>query len=388
MLSAFSLLLTVLALPLAQGQYTATDCFLGIASLSGFQYDDISSYGVLYRNDSAYILPQAGIYEGPDDIAEYVQFRSSNSPYISVDVNTGLPSDFELVGVDPFTGVCEIVVAEVLQLVTDTDTAVNASFTGSYLNKLYYNIPENYIQRVHLYFTQEFVDFYIGQVLQSSRTYEFVCKIMQMSCPAVYKANGNLTADACVERMLELPAVSEGGRVDGLDRGCRILHAALATQNPEEHCPHLSFVPFLDPRGRIKCQNSSLLVAADYFEQSDFDFYEAFLSEQTDLPGTGFVVHYAEFDEATMNASNTTSDDSVTVAPMSAAPVTDTPAMTTINPITASPLPPVTQAPTTGGAGEAPITEAPSASSAPLTSRPCFIYGGIVAIVAACVCLV
>jgi hypothetical protein len=304
----------------------ATDCLLGIASLSGFNYDDISSYGVLYRNDSVYALNVAGTYEGPDDIAEYIQFRSTNSPYISVDDNAGLPSAFELIGVDPITGVCEIVATDVFRIVMETAAAVNVSFTTSYLNKLYYNIPENCIQRVHLYFTQEFADFYFGQVLQSTRTYEFVCKTMQISCPAVYEANGNLTLAACVERLLELPVASEGGRLDGLDRGCRILHAALASRNAEGHCAHLSFTPFLDPRGRIKCQNSSLLEAADYFEQADFDFYEAFLSDQTDLPDTGLVVHFAEVDEATSDApavaptSNTSTDAPITIAPMSAAP--------------------------------------------------------------------
>jgi hypothetical protein len=371
-------LLIVIALPLAaQGQYTATDCLLGIASLSGYSYDDISSYGVLYRNDSIYVLSQAGIYEGPDDIAEYIQFRSTNSPYISVDDNAGLPSAFELVGVDPITGVCEIVATEVFRIVTDSETAVNASFTTSYLNKLFFNIPENYIQRVNLYFPPEFVDFYIGQVLQSSRTYEFVCTTMQNNCPAVYEANGNLTLDSCVERLLELPVVSEGGRVDGLDRGCRILHAALASQNPEGHCAHLSFIPFLDPRGRIKCQNSSLLEATDYFEQSDLDFYTAFLNDQTDLPDIGFIVHFAELDEGPSDVpvaaptSSTSTEAPVTVAPMSAAPVRT---ISTLLP--ASPSPTVTQSPS--GEGEGPATKAPTESAAPTSAC---LLGGLATIV-------
>lgn len=48
------------------------------------------------------------------------------------------------------------------------------------------------------------------------------------------------------------------------------LHAAFAETNPNNHCPHVSLIPFADP-GQIKCQTSANIAVEDLFTEADFD---------------------------------------------------------------------------------------------------------------------
>lgn len=42
--------------------------------------------------------------------------------------------------------------------------------------------------------------------------------------------------------------------LDGMSKGCRILHSGFVAKGNSDHCPHLSFVPIPDKNNQLKCQ--------------------------------------------------------------------------------------------------------------------------------------
>jgi hypothetical protein len=289
---ALSLLVLSSSTPGGQAQFTDIQCLAALPLLD-IDYSEIASYSIVYNEDSVYSLRETGQYKGPDDIAEYVQFRALSSPYID-QVQDGLGGKNEFLGVDPVTGICELRSASVLRNWLSPANAINASYTTSFLLKFQYNITSGFANRANLYFTPEFISFFFGESLQTRNSMRTVCEIIENKCPDIHAANGNLTTAACIDRMFALPSLSPGNRADGLDRGCRVLHSTFVNVNPTDHCAHLAFEPIPDPKGRIKCQESAEIEVEDLFEQADLDWYVDFLNEM-DLPETGFVVHFAEF---------------------------------------------------------------------------------------------
>jgi hypothetical protein len=304
-------------IPGGRAQFTDVQCLAALPLLE-IDYADIESFKIAYNEDSVYTLSETGQYKGPDDIAEYIQFRALSSPYID-QVEDDLGGKYEFLGVDPVTGICELRAASVFRNWLSPTNAINTSYTTSFLIKYQYNITSGFANRANLYFTPEFISFFFGESLQTENSMRSVCEIIENKCPDVHAANGNLTTEACIDRLFELPAVSPGNRADGLDRACRVMHSAFANVNPTDHCAHLSFEPMPDPKGRIKCQESLGIEVEDLFEQADLDWYTDFLKNETDLPDTGFVVHFAEFPKT----------DPPTPAPATvgdiAAPVTESP---------------------------------------------------------------
>jgi hypothetical protein len=293
----FGNLLTVIAfIPwVAQAQYEITQCYQ--VALIIVPYDDIENYDRPYRNDSVYTLSETGHYHGPDGIAEYINFRAVTSPYVA-SVKDDLASEFALKTFDPVTGICQFVASEVIQLTLNPDTARNTSFHAVFLVKVYYDISANYIPKTYLYFTPEFLDFFFGIAVNTRKTLSFICEIMRDSCPDVYELNGNPTMEECVQRLTDLPVTDEGGRVDGNSSGCRTLHTAFASLNPQNHCAHLSFVPQNDSKGILKCQTSNMIEPTNLFDDEDFAFFNNFLNSTSDLvDANGFRVHYLEEEE-------------------------------------------------------------------------------------------
>ena len=78
------------------------------------------------------------------------------------------------------------------------------------------------------------------------------------NCSDTAAFNNLTSSEECIEKFNAIPTVFTGTNhgFDGYDKGCRLLHAAFAIENPD-HCAHVSFAPMADPKGRIKCQASS-----------------------------------------------------------------------------------------------------------------------------------
>ena len=94
---------------------------------------------------------------------------------------------------------------------------------------------------------------------------------------------GVLVADRpeCRDQLAALP-IADGDDlyVDGNSQGCRNLHAFLAVQTPEQHCPHISLSPLEDPDGKIKCQETSRqnLQVSDLFADAEMKAFRDYTS--------------------------------------------------------------------------------------------------------------
>lgn len=254
--------------------YTVTDCLQSFQALNFGGLGEFSRYGEYFTDKSFVQLAQTGKYVGPQDIEEYVRFTGADSPYIA----EALPikDDLQFKRLDPATGVCEFTYQSSKLYTTDPNFALDSTFTSAVLAKIYYNLADHKISQVNVFFTQDFFDFVFGQLLHNRRSFDFVCGVMIGNCPDTYELNGSPTLSECVAQMQALPVLSDQGRVDGREAGCRTLHSVFAEKNPM-HCAHISFVPQADPMGHIKCQESFRLEVSDLFDEQDLAQFDAFV---------------------------------------------------------------------------------------------------------------
>ena len=231
-----------------------------------FKYSDYNKY---FDDDSFVRLPQAGVYQGPTDIEEYVRFTDTSSPFI--DAKVPVFQEIDLTGFDPETGTCIFNVYSISTATLSNDGTEGGSFTAGRLLKVYYSIPAGKIPRIDIYFTPESIVALFSQ-LQKTNGAKFVCNVLTgPSCQDtdIPELNGNLSEERCIEKlsMLEL-LKGENNYFDNNTQGCRYLHSVFAATNPF-HCAHLSFLPAKDPKGNFKCQTSANIQPSDLFSEED-----------------------------------------------------------------------------------------------------------------------
>jgi len=251
-----------------------------------FQLYNFPKYGEYFKDDSIFILPAAGTYKGADGIEEYVKFASPFSPYI----DSKLPSTEQVVPVaaDDATKTCifyRFSVDYSKSMAATTLGAYSYSFTG--MLKLTYSASESYLRAIHLDLPQPFLQWFFGELLNDRKTHEYVCGVMEASCPDTWISNGLASAGECIEKLEALPDLTGGKWADGKDRGCRVLHASFAANNPA-HCAHISFRPEQDPHCKIKCQVSAGLKPTEFFPPEAYAQWQAF-RDKNDVPPSGFT---------------------------------------------------------------------------------------------------
>lgn len=230
----------------ASAQFLPEEC-AGFLSL-GFDFTNYNQYPVWFDDNSTMILAQAGVYQGPENIEEYVKFANIDSPYVvdSVDLNT----TSSIVGFDPNSGTCTFLRFSVATYELDPTNTAGYSFITGYMLKFFYSIPKNKIDNINVYYTVDFLDFFFGTALDTQQSREYVCDVLgSTGCDDIYVLNGSPSPGACVGELESLPK-GEGplSRVDGNTQGCRSLHATFAQEN-SKHCAHISFTPAEDPNG-------------------------------------------------------------------------------------------------------------------------------------------
>jgi hypothetical protein len=253
----------------ASAQYTAEQCFAGFAQFA-FDVTRFDLYPIYFKNDSTVVLPQGGIFTGPDDIEEYIRFLAPSSPHISSFLPLAQAPNFK--SVDPETGTCEFLAMQTAQYSMNPETALNSTFNSANMSKMRFELNGNYLSAVFIYYPQSFVDFLWGKVFATSRTLDFMCSVMRDNCPDIDGAKiGN---EECTMRLAELP-IHTNGNIDGLDQGCRVLHSVFASTN-NKHCPHLAFESTPDAAGNVVCQESANTNISDYFDEQDLEVFMAF----------------------------------------------------------------------------------------------------------------
>lgn len=258
-----------------------------------FDFIKYSDYNKYFDDDSILTLPQAGMYQGPANIEEYVRFADVSSPFI--DTTVTISGETELTGFDPETGTCKFNVYEIQTLTLNNDLTEGGTINYGYMINVYYLIPAGNIPRIDVYFTPEFLLQYFTQ-LQTINSAKFVCNVLiGPSCQNtdIPELNGNLSEKRCIKKLsgLEL-AEGQNLYVDSNTQGCRYLHAVFAADNPV-HCAHLSFIPAEDPKGNIKCQTSANTQPSDLFSDEEILKMKTICSTSPQL-GTDTCVKFIE----------------------------------------------------------------------------------------------
>ncbi|KAL3911801.1 MAG: hypothetical protein SGARI_001469 [Bacillariaceae sp.] len=255
------------------------------ASFKAFNLDifDLTRYDTYFRNTSTVVLAEAGEFVGPDAIAEYVSFATATSPY-NEDQNE-LAIQVYPKRVDPNTGNCEFIIQILINFENNPDVVRETNILVQSMLKVQYDYHESYISNVDVFFTKAYLNFFFGTILNTDRTRNYICGVSE-GCE---DTNVGLSREECVQKLAELPILTDGQWLDGYDYGCRTLHAVFAEANPS-HCPHLSFEPQEDDHGYLVCQESQGLDNLERFDENDFQGFEDFGSEWDIDPLLGYKI--------------------------------------------------------------------------------------------------
>jgi hypothetical protein len=256
-------------------------CYLAllrIGRILDFNNSNIDRYTSFLRNDSVVELVQTGIYQGANNIEEYLKFSFyAYSPYILSEGETQSKNHF--LGYN--NGQCIFLATYSTPYTMDptTTNAPSSPFDVVYMLKTYLDFEQRYISRINVYYTNDFLRIYFDKFLNSDKTRTFVCNVMEGPCMSILNTTYDNTT--CTAILKDLPtADGTDYYIDGKSQGCRALHAVFANTNPINHCAHLSYTPLQDPAGNIKCQISKNKLPSELFTEQDFQLFKSFAESE------------------------------------------------------------------------------------------------------------
>jgi len=271
-----------LVLPAANAQATPEVCVATYLGMN-FAFRNYDMYDSYFHNDSTVQLAQAGIYTGPDAIAEYVKFANPENAAIATQGTVN--QTFDLTGIDGDT--CEFFVVGVSHY-TFTELFSNGTLDVGTAFRMYLNLTSGKFDRLHVFYDVDYLVFF-GGMTANPPYQEWLCGVMENDCTSAWNFSNVASQADCKSRLAALPTVTGAtAGYDGNSQACRSLHGALARLNPVQHCAHISFDPMEDPNGKIKCQTSSEVDATGLFTTAQMAAYEVFKSENG-LPPSGYT---------------------------------------------------------------------------------------------------
>lgn len=165
--------------------------------LLGFDFASYDQYPVWFDENSTMTLAQAGAYQGPESIEEYVKFANEDSPYVSTAVEVNATAN--VVGFDPVSGTCIFLVFSLSEYDLDPTTTPGYSLNIAVMAKFSFSIPKNMIDSVNIYYTPEFLTFFFETALGTQITREYVCDVLASTgCDDIYTLNGSPSRNDCV----------------------------------------------------------------------------------------------------------------------------------------------------------------------------------------------
>lgn len=214
---------------------------------------------------SELVLAETGIYEGPDEIQEYVNFIKADffeyyKRSSALDTIPILLTDDE----------CSVLFVTTNKLQIKSKYQSEGACLETAVGYTLHFTPKPFkVTRISLYYSRDFLSALFDKALDSGGVRKYVCDIMEINCRETFDLN-NLTSSSCQSTYDSLPLSNGEGYLDGKSTACRILHSAFAAQN-KDHCPHLSFVPQMDLKGRVKCQESKEHKPSDFFSSFELE---------------------------------------------------------------------------------------------------------------------
>jgi hypothetical protein len=181
-------------------------------------------------------------------------------------------------------GTCDFLFIESYQYTTSATNSRASTSNVAMMLRFSYELSNNKISSFNIFWSQPFLDFFLGNVLKTERTRNFICKVIENECPATYTLNGELSTEACFSKLETLPTTTgDLSCVDGYSQGCRALNGALASQN-SARCAHISSVTQEDSRkGNIRCQDSAEITISDLFDPQDLDSFDSYVQSPESL---------------------------------------------------------------------------------------------------------
>jgi hypothetical protein len=290
--------------------YTAADCLVALGGL-GFDLTSYERYDEYFSDDSVMTLAQAGRYIGPKDIQEYVRFANKGTPEHtsfydnSVQIALAAPQ-FKGVSDD---GTCDFIGIFTNQYNTSATISRPSTHNTAIMIRIFYELSDKKISSINIFYSQSYLDFFFGTILNTAPTRKFICSVLEDDCPETYARNtGEISikgSNSCMSLLETLPiATGNLSYIDGYSQGCRALHATFASNNAA-HCAHISFAPEEDPKGNIKCQDSAEILISDLFDPQDLVSFDNYVQSPASLIESidGYLVISIE-DEETMPPSS------------------------------------------------------------------------------------
>ena len=282
---AFLLLLACCAPRIIQATifplFPRVGCFARFATFR-FEITNFDKYTKYFHNDSAMSLWQTGSYVGAEAIEEYVKFATpeTNPLYSSY---KELDSKVKFVKFNRKSNQCQFLAFYHFNYEVDESSGhASFNFTVANMVKLYFDVKERYIPKIHVFYTEPYVNYAFTYLYNTDELRTYICNIYEGStCSSILEPPDN-----CMAQLTALEQVSADGRIDGNTEGCRMLHSVLA-QERNVHCPHISFEPMADVQGKIKCQTEGTLTVVDLFTQDDLDAYADYASGRGLDPDVG-----------------------------------------------------------------------------------------------------
>lgn len=273
-LSAFIFLLKLTAGQHLDGSITATECVEAFELLQ-LDFEDFTRFPKYFNENSTMYVAQTGIYHGVDGIEEYIRFVSKSNPYIT-ERDTVAVSPMKLHGFDPVEETCSFSLHRAIRLETNPEMAVEGTVVFAIFTLVEFDYRQNVISTVHTGFKKDSVDLLFGVILNTEGVRNHICDVSGSSL--CNETNVGMTHEQCMENLWELPAMTNGDRLDGDSVGCRAIHAILSEWD-SRHCPHISFEPQADYQGKVKCQTTIGLQEEDLFDDNFMQEYDDFLDE-------------------------------------------------------------------------------------------------------------
>lgn len=274
---------------------TPTQCALGFQKLQ-FNLLSFDRYTLFFRSDSVLTLAEAGNYQGPANIEEYVRFGGPTSPYVNASKRISLKA--YPTGFDPVKGTCAFLVSSVNKYFIDARYGAAAvAVTVPNAVKVIYDGVNDYIPTVGVFFSKPWMQFFFGKILYTTAIKSFICRTLRNSCGAIHRRNGSPSVHGCMTMLNALPVLSSTTvHFDGFDFGCRALHAVFAVTN-NDHCAHISFFDTTDPDGAVKCQVSQALKPETLFPEGEMAVYRKDITEAGVDPEIGYQMECEDSSE-------------------------------------------------------------------------------------------
>ena len=137
-----------------------------------------------------------------------VQYADQNSPFIKESSQPSLKVGFR--SADEAAGTCEFLATATAKFVMNEEYSVGATLTVPTLSQIVYNLADNKIERFHIYYKTDLLQFWIGELLGGERTGTFIFEVFK-GCDTTRVFNKNFLKDSSCMAELEQFANKSSG---------------------------------------------------------------------------------------------------------------------------------------------------------------------------------